>query len=72
FEQHIGLTPKMYSRICQFNAALQQLNRNRFSDMTGVALENGYADQSHLIRAFKEFTTYSPLEYIKQAENFPG
>ncbi len=72
FEQHIGLTPKMYSRICQFNAALQQLSRNRFSDMAGVAMENGYADQSHLIRAFKDFTTYSPLEYIKQAEKFPG
>lgn len=72
FEQHIGLTPKMYSRICQFDAALQQLNQNKFSDMTGVALENGYADQSHLIRAFKDFTRYSPLEYVKEANNFPG
>jgi AraC-like DNA-binding protein len=72
FEQHIGLTPKMYSRICQFNAAFRQLNQNKFSDMIDVALENGYADQSHLIRAFKEFTHYSPLEYVKEAADFPG
>ncbi|WP_436484154.1 helix-turn-helix domain-containing protein [Chitinophaga sp. ARDCPP14] len=72
FEQHIGLTPKMYSRICQFNAAFRQLSQNNFSDMIDVALENGYADQSHLIRAFKDFTHYSPLEYVKQANNFPG
>jgi AraC-like DNA-binding protein len=72
FEQHVGLTPKLYSRICQFHASLQHLNRNKFTDMSGVAFENGYADQSHLIRAFKEFTNYSPLEYLRQADCFPA
>ncbi|ASZ12205.1 helix-turn-helix transcriptional regulator [Chitinophaga pendula] len=72
FEQQIGLTPKAFSRICQFQAALQRLNNNNFTNMIDVALECGYADQSHLIRAFKEFTTHSPLEYSRQANDFPG
>ena len=72
FLQHIGLTPKQYSRTCQFQAALQQLMQNNFSDMAGVAFDNGYADQSHLIRAFRDFTCYTPLEYLAEGKKFPG
>ncbi|HTI12248.1 MAG TPA: helix-turn-helix domain-containing protein [Puia sp.] len=71
FESHIGVSPKMFSRICQFSSALQQLHQNQFSGMPGIAYENGYADQSHFIRAFKEFTHYSPLEYLRLANAFP-
>jgi len=53
--------------VAQFNAAFQQLQQNRFTDMVAVAYEHGYADQSHLIRAFKEFTNHSPSEF--QIEN---
>lgn len=72
FEEHIGLTPKMYSRVCQFNAAFRQLNQHQFTGMAGIAEEYGYADQSHLIRAFKDFTNYTPLEYLQKATEFPG
>ncbi|HEU4555799.1 MAG TPA: helix-turn-helix transcriptional regulator, partial [Chitinophaga sp.] len=71
FELHVGVSPKTFSRICQFNAALQQLSGNRFSGMANVAYHAGYADQSHLIRAFKSFTSYSPLEYHRLAVEFP-
>ncbi|MBO9732721.1 MAG: helix-turn-helix transcriptional regulator [Chitinophaga sp.] len=71
FESHVGLSPKTFSRICQFHSALQHLEQNQFTDMISVAYANGYADQSHLIRAFKEFTNYSPLEYLKAANDFP-
>ncbi|MBS1606572.1 MAG: AraC family transcriptional regulator [Bacteroidetes bacterium] len=72
FGQGIGVTPKLYSRICQFHAALNQLSHNRFTDMIKVAFDNGFADQSHLIRAFKDFTNLSPLEYRRKAEEFPA
>ncbi|SHN27538.1 helix-turn-helix domain-containing protein [Mucilaginibacter sp. OK098] len=71
FEFHVGVSPKTFSRICQFHSALQQLSQNQFSGMADVAYENGYADQSHLIRAFNEFTNCSPLEYLKRASDFP-
>ncbi|WP_143305421.1 AraC family transcriptional regulator [Chitinophaga vietnamensis] len=72
FEQHVGISPKTFGRICQFQAALQMLNQQGFSDMPGIAYENGYADQSHLIRAFKTFTHHTPGEYLRLAQGFPG
>jgi AraC-like DNA-binding protein len=70
FDFHVGVSPKMFSRICQFNAAFQQLSQNDFSRLGDIAYDNGYADQSHLIRAFKEFTTCSPGAYLKNMSAF--
>lgn len=65
FENKIGISPNLYRRIAQFNSAFQQINTRRFSTLTDVAFENGYADQSHFNRAFKEFTHITPKEYLK-------
>jgi AraC-like DNA-binding protein len=65
FDKNIGISPNLFRRICQFNAAFQQLNNKRFGKLTDVAFVNGYADQSHFIRAFKEFTHVTPKEYLK-------
>lgn len=70
FEQHIGLSPKTFSKICQFNSAFQQLELGTFSKLGDIAYQSGYADQSHLIRVFKEFTNISPREYLKQSADF--
>ncbi|HXL56286.1 MAG TPA: helix-turn-helix domain-containing protein [Chitinophagaceae bacterium] len=70
FDKNIGISPNLFRRIYQFNAAFQQLNNKRFDKLTDVAFENGYADQSHFIRAFKEFTHITPKEYLKFGE--PG
>lgn len=65
FEKNIGISPNLYRRICQFNSAFQQLNHRSFTNLSDIAFENGYADQSHYIRAFKEFTNITPKEYLK-------
>lgn len=65
FEKNIGIPPNLFRRICQFNAAFQQLNSRKFSKLTDVAFTNNYADQSHFIRAFKEFTHSTPKEYLQ-------
>lgn len=65
FEKNIGILPNQYRRICQFNSAFWQLNQRKFQNLTDIAFENGYADQSHYIRAFKEFTNITPKEYLK-------
>ncbi len=64
FEKNVGISPNQYRRVCQFNAAFLQLNRRKFRNLTDLAFENGYADQSHYIRAFKEFTNITPSEYL--------
>ena len=65
FERNIGVAPNLYRRICQFNSAFTQLNNRNHSRLSDIAFQNGYADQSHYIRSFKEFTNITPKEYLK-------
>jgi AraC-like DNA-binding protein len=65
FETNIGISPKMYSRVCQFQAAFQKMNQNKFSKISDIAYEYGFADQSHFNRVFKEFTHQTPTAYLE-------
>jgi AraC-like DNA-binding protein len=64
FEKNIGLSPNTYRRICQFNSAFTDLNIGNYNNLSDIAFNHGYADQSHYIRAFKEFTQINPSEYL--------
>jgi AraC-like DNA-binding protein len=70
FEAQIGVSPKVFSRICQFQPAFRQLSQGQFSKLSDIAYDNGYADQSHLIRAFREFTGLTPGEYLERTTAF--
>ena len=66
FKQWVGISPKLFARICRFQASLTQLRNNDYQKLSDIAFENDYADQSHLIRSFKEFAGLSPNQYQKQ------
>ncbi len=68
FKQYVGISPKLFSRISRFQASLNQLRRNNYRKLSDIAFENEYADQSHFIRAFKEFAGFSPWQYQKQSK----
>ena len=65
FERNIGVAPNLYRRICQFNSAFTQLNNRNHHKLSDIAFQNGYADQSHYIRSFREFTNITPKEYLQ-------
>jgi AraC-like DNA-binding protein len=65
FKKYVGVTPNQYRRICQFQFSFAQLRANQFNKMTDVAYDNGFADQSHFIRSFREFTQITPQDYIR-------
>jgi AraC-like DNA-binding protein len=67
FESQAGISPRMFKRVWQFHAAFQQLNEHQFSKLTDIAYEHGFADQSHFVRVFKEFTGLTPSEYLEKA-----
>jgi AraC-like DNA-binding protein len=66
FNQIVGITPKLYSRVCKFQASLNQLKTNQYSRLSDIAFDNGFTDQSHFIRTFREFTGVTPEQFLRQ------
>jgi AraC-like DNA-binding protein len=66
FKKYVGITPTQYRRICQFQQSFGQLRGKQFNKISEVAYDNGFADQSHFIRSFKEFTQITPNDYLKK------
>lgn len=69
FENSIGVSPRLFARVCQFRSALAQLHSYDFTKLSDIAYENGFSDQSHFIRTFKEFTGVTPKVYLSEFEN---
>lgn len=65
FKKYVGITANEYRRICQHYFAFSQLKGGHFEKLADVAYRNGYFDQSHYIRSFKEFTNTTPNEYLQ-------
>ncbi|MGS2739753.1 helix-turn-helix domain-containing protein [Sinomicrobium sp. M5D2P17] len=64
FREHVGVSPRLYARICRFRSAMVQLQSKDYMKLTDIAYDNGYADQSHFIRTFQEFTGYTPSDFL--------
>lgn len=65
FKKYVGLSPAHFRRFCQFHAAFHQLRKREFGNLSDVAYDQGYADQSHFIRSFREFTRKNPGDYMR-------
>jgi AraC-like DNA-binding protein len=63
FNNEIGLPPKTFSKIIRFQQVLMALGKNQ--QISTIAADMGYYDQSHLLKEFKQFTGISPLNYRK-------
>ena len=65
FRQQVGISPKLFARICRFRAASQGLQAwPGQPDWAQVALQYGYFDQSHLIHDFQDFAHSPPDAWL--------
>lgn len=64
FNAFIGVSPKKLQRITRFEKALMLLQNAEYSQLTGIAYNLGYTDQSHFIKDFKSFSGFSPYAFI--------
>jgi AraC-like DNA-binding protein len=76
FRERVGVTPKLFSRLARFHAGLAYAgvpvsewgsdgggNRPNWAQL---ALELGYADQSHMIAEFRQFSSLTPDQLTRQ------
>lgn len=65
FREHVGLSPKLFARICRFRSATAALKRapDHTPDWAALALDCGYFDQSHLIHDFQELAGSTPERF---------
>ncbi len=61
FRECVGMNPKEYGRIARFPRALRMLQLGS-RDYADIAYSNGYSDQSHFIRDFRQFSGMTPKQ----------
>lgn len=66
FLTHVGLSPKLFSRLVRFDRVVRDLPARGVTSWTDFALAHGYTDQAHFINEFKEFAGVSPAAYEKE------
>jgi AraC-like DNA-binding protein len=64
FTSAIGMSPKQLSKVVRLQATLKMLEQKKFTSLTSLAYENGYYDQAHFIKDFREFTGMSPKSFF--------
>lgn len=66
FSNEVGLTPKLFARVCRFQQVLQQVRTGADFSWADLAASCGYFDQAHFIHDFKEFSGINPTSYLAQ------
>ncbi|WP_146201621.1 helix-turn-helix domain-containing protein [Sediminitomix flava] len=65
FKKHYLLTPTNYLKLKRVNHAIQLLENSQSSKLIEVGLDAGFYDQSHFIKLFKQFSGYTPKDFLK-------
>lgn len=71
FREHAGVAPKLYSRLARFRAVLELAGRRAKIDWARAAAEAGYADQSHMIADFRQFSGVTPERFVAERSFHP-
>ena len=70
FTEQVGYTPKLYLRVTRFQRLLDRVWNAPKVDWAHIAAAHGYYDQPHLIRDFREFSGFTPSEYLARRGPF--
>lgn len=71
FKERTGINPKLYERIIRFDRAFRLKNSRPHFDWLRIALECGYHDYQHLVKAYKDFTGLGPNGFHAIEEKAP-
>lgn len=63
----LGISPKEFLQMSRFRKSIDFLKYKETHSQ--IAYNNGYSDQSHLIRAFKNYTNLTPKQFISNVNS---
>ena len=64
-KKHTGMTPKLFQRVTRFNnLAAEIISCHGSIDWGTLVCNHGYHDHAHLIKEFREFSGWSPTEFL--------
>jgi AraC-like DNA-binding protein len=66
FRKQVGVAPKQYLKIMRFQKAIHETTRGHSINWSRLASESGFYDQAHFIHDFKEFSGFTPNEYLQR------
>jgi AraC-like DNA-binding protein len=64
FRECLGISPKLYCRLARFHSGLGHAQAQGKVDWAETALDLGYADQSHMIAEFRQFSSLTPQTLV--------
>ncbi|PYJ23871.1 MAG: hypothetical protein DME99_01560 [Verrucomicrobia bacterium] len=70
FDRCVGLTPKLFARLCAFQRVIRSVGQKAEVDWAGTAATCGYHDQAHLIHEFRAFSGLTPARYLTKRGPF--
>jgi AraC-like DNA-binding protein len=65
FAEHVGVSPKMLSRVVRLRSLLAHVRGADSVPWSSLALRHGFYDQSHLIEDFRELTGLPPDGWLR-------
>ena len=63
-KKQVGVFLKGYQRVSRFELALKRLATVDYVELTSIAFELDYTDQSHFIKEFQEFAGMPPYNFV--------
>jgi AraC-like DNA-binding protein len=66
FREFVGVGPKLFCRLARFHSALSYAGRGHDVQWARAAAALGYADQSHMIAEFREFSSLTPQQLVAE------
>ncbi|PJZ85581.1 helix-turn-helix domain-containing protein [Leptospira harrisiae] len=68
FKEIVGITPKQYANLLRIHSVISAHSKS--TNLTDLAQEAGFFDQSHFNKEFKRFTGESPKQFFQQSQNW--
>jgi AraC-like DNA-binding protein len=68
FLKYVGFTPIQFIKIIRFRKSVEKLFGN-YENLTNLAYESGFYDQSHFIREFYRYAGDKPSDFLKGSNN---